>query len=213
MSNYQINKFNLKNKVLCLLGRGWKWLNMQILYAQMGFKQICMCYQLLNCPSKDLGCFLHVLSWILLKSRKDLQYQTLSWPAALRKVRSLPPQASIFHTLSATKRNSSAAVLQRISKKWWKTANQYHILRKKTTKFQKGQTHSTAFNTVRHHDDACHFLFPDHPPEIVDSGRQWTLGGNILIAVFVALKNNCFSPVSTHWLPWNHRVPVMCLSF
>lgn len=51
------------------------------------------------------------------------------------------------------------------------------------------QTHPTSFDTVGHHDDAIHFLLPDHPPEIADSGRQWTLGGNILPAGFVALRN------------------------
>lgn len=51
------------------------------------------------------------------------------------------------------------------------------------------QTHPTSFDTVGHHDDASHFLLPDHPPEIVDCGWQRTLGGDVLPAVFVALRN------------------------
>lgn len=60
---------------------------------------------------KDLRCFIRVLCWILLKSRRDSWDQTPLWPAALRTVRSHRPQASIFHTWSRIE-NIQEVILQ-----------------------------------------------------------------------------------------------------
>lgn len=54
-------------------------------------------------------------------------------------------------------------------------------------------THPSSLGAVGYHYDAFHFLFPDHPPEIIHCGPQRTLSGDVLSVAVVALRSNCQS--------------------
>lgn len=51
-------------------------------------------------------------------------------------------------------------------------------------------TYPSFFDAVGYHDNAFNSLFPDHPPEIIDCGRQRALSGNVLFVVLVALRRD-----------------------
>lgn len=59
-----------------------------------------------------------------------------------------------------------------------------------TNRRTKGSTYSSFLHTLSHHHHVVDAVLPHHPPEVVFSGGQWALGGDVLPAVVITLHTD-----------------------
>lgn len=69
------------------------------------------------------------------------------------------------------------------------------------------RTYSSVLHQVCDHDNNAHVLLPDHPPEVLGAGSQWTLSSDIGPGLFITLRKQMHTHsnvLSTDFFPPHH---------
>ena len=64
----------------------------------------------------------------------------------------------------------------------------FPIFEKADKKTRQRDTYPAHFSLLGQHDNDCGIVFPEHPPEVVNSLIQGSLGGNVGISVSIAIN-------------------------